>query len=605
MRELEYPFDAQYILKKRKFIRKSLFSSDTKRLHKKIAVLGGSTTDTVKDMLELFLLNYGIEPEFYQSAYAKYWEEIMFDSSKLRTFEPDVIYIHTTGRNILQYPNLKDSKEKIMELLDQQYAFFSKMWKEIERTYHCVVIQNNFETPSYRLLGNRDIWDIHGRSYFVHQLNDRFYHYAQTHKNFYVNDINYLAAGYGLSDWSDPFYWHMYKCCPAIPAVPELAFNIANIIKSVYGKNKKAIVLDLDHTIWGGVVGDDGADTIEIGQETPVGQMYAEFQKYLKAMKEIGVLLTVDSKNEAENALKGLRREENPLKPEDFVIIKANWEPKDQNLIQIAEELNLGTDSMVFVDDDPAERYRVRRQVSDAAVPEMNAAERYIQIMDRSGFFEMTEISEDDLMRSDMYQADQNRKKQKAFFNSYEDYLKSLDMHAEIGAFIPMYLPRIAQLINKSNQFNLTALRYTAAQIEEYASDSNYITLYGRLNDRFGDNGVVSVVIGHKERRAFHIDLWLMSCRVLKRNVELAMLDALACRCLSCGIRCLYGYYNKTPKNGMVKDFYGEQGFEKISEDNHGNSVWKLEIAGGWKKMNTVIKVTDKQGEGNCEFVYV
>ena len=169
-----------------------------------------------------------------------------------------------------------------------------------------------------------------------------------------------------------------------------------------------------------------------------------------------------------------------------------------------------------------------------------------------------------------------------------------MDMHAEIGAFIPLYLSRIAQLINKTNQFNLTALRYTAAQIEEYASDSNYITLYIRLNDRFGDNGVASVVIGHKERRTFHIDLWLMSCRVLKRNVELAMLDELVCRCLSCGICSLYGYYNKTSKNGMVKDFYGEQGFEKISEDENGNSIWKLEITGSWKKKNTVIKVTDK-----------
>ncbi|MCH5255037.1 MAG: HAD-IIIC family phosphatase [Lachnospiraceae bacterium] len=598
MRELEYPFHSEYILKKRKSIKRSLIDqSGQKRISKRIAILGGSTTHDLKEMMELFLLNAGFEPAFYESEYDQYWQDVMFDNPELAEFGPDLIFIHTSSRNIKDFPTVRDSNEEIEERLEEVYRHFEQMWEKIENTYHCPVIQNNFEQPFYRLLGNSDFSDPHGRVRFVNRLNEKFAAYAQAHKNFFINDINYMASCYGLQKWADPFYWHMYKYACAMQAIPELAYNVVNIIKSVYGKNQKAFVLDLDNTLWGGVVGDDGADNIEIGQETSMGQLYSEFQEYIKAHKDLGILLTVDSKNDEENALAGLNRPDSVLKPEDFLVIKANWANKDQNIAEIAQELNIGTDSLVFVDDNPAERHIVESQVPDVKIPEVDDVVNFITTLDRAGYFEVTNLSDDDLKRNEMYKANAERKKQEASYADYADYLRSLDMHAQIEPFTPMYMARIAQLTNKSNQFNLTTKRCSQADIEGFAADSEYITLYGKLEDKFGDNGVVSVVFGHhdkEDKTLFHIDLWLMSCRVLKRDMEFAMMDELVGRCQAEGIQCIRGYYYPTAKNKMVKDFYGMQGFTKRNEDADGNAQWEFVIPKQYEKKNRVIKVNEK-----------
>ena len=219
---------------------------------------------------------------------------------------------------------------------------------------------------------------------FVGRLNERFYSYARSHENFLIHDINYLSASYGLEKWSDPMYWYLYKYALCVPAIPAFAFNLSNIMKSIFGKNKKVLALDLDNTLWGGVVGDDGVSGIEVGQETPTGQAYYEFQSYLKAHKPLGILLTVCSKNDLENALAGLNHPDAPLKPEDFTIIKANWENKAQNIAQTAQELNLLPESIVFVDDNPAERAIVRDYLKGAAVPEIGRVESYIRTLDLS-----------------------------------------------------------------------------------------------------------------------------------------------------------------------------------------------------------------------------
>jgi len=598
MKELEFPFDSEYILKKRKSIKRSLLGELEGKtcISKKIAILGGSTTHDVKEMLELFLLNVGIVPTFYESEYNQFWQDVMFDNPLLVEFAPDLIYIHTGSRNLKNIPDVRMSPEQIAAMLEEEYQYYESMWQKIEETYHCPIIQNNFEMPFYRLLGNQDCADVHGRMNYITRLNQRFYEFAQSHENFHIHDINYLSACYGLQKWADPFYWHMYKYACAVPAIPELSYNMANIIKSIYGKNKKALVLDLDNTLWGGVVGDDGADKIEIGQETPMGQLYSEFQQYLKAHKDLGILLTVNSKNDEENALAGLNRPDSVLKPEDFLVIKANWENKDRNIVEIASELNIGTDSLVFVDDNPAERNIVKMQVPEVAVPEMGEAVEYIIGLDRSGFFEVTNLSKDDLTRNEMYRANVERKKQQASFESYEDYLLSLEMKAEIAAFAPVYMSRIAQLTNKSNQFNLTTKRMSTADLEELVKEPANITLYGKLEDKFGDNGVVSVVYGHideADKELFHIDLWLMSCRVLKRDMEKAMLDELITRCKQAGIRRVLGYYYPTAKNAMVKEFYAAQRFDKISEDDAGNTVWEYIIPEQYVKQNRVISIEE------------
>ncbi len=596
MRELEYPFDNNYIMKKSKSLKKALLADGTDRIHKKIAVLGGSTTHDIIRILELFLLNYGIEPEFYESEYGQYFQDAMFPGEELKGFNPDVIYIHTSNRNIMDYPTMDDSEEIVNSKVEKTYQHFETMWKKLSDTYHCPIIQNNFEAPFYRLLGNRDFFDVHGRLSFINRLNEKFAQYARTRAagegSFFINDINYLSSCYGLDAWSDPLAWHMYKYALCIPAIPSLSFNVANIIKSIYGKNKKGLVLDLDNTLWGGVVGDDGVDGIEIGQETNLGQVYSEFQNYVKSQKDIGVILTIDSKNDKENAIAGLEHPDGPLKPDDFVSIKANWEPKSENMKAIAAELNLLPESLVFVDDNPAERAIVSGQIRGAAVPEIDSPEHYIRILDHSGFFEATSVSEDDRKRNDMYMANKKRIELEESFSDYSEYLKSLEMEAEIKPFEKMYMPRISQLTNKSNQFNLTTKRYSQDDIEKTAADSGNITLYGRLKDKFGDNGIVSLVIGNIKGNELHIDLWLMSCRVLKRDMEFAMMDALYNAAKARNIDTIYGYYYPTAKNKMVKDFYSLQGFDKIDEDADGNATYKLSLE-GYEYKNNVIEVKE------------
>ena len=536
MFELEYPFDSAYIMKKRKSIRKTLLSDGTDRLKKNIAVLGGSTTNDIVSIMELFLLNMGIEPTFYQSEYAQYWQDAMFPGEELESFKPDIVFIHTTNRNITAFPNVSDKPEAVDELLEKEFERYKQMWESVRLRFKCPIIQNNFEMPLYRLMGNKDCSDYRGRENFISRLNMKFYEYSSQVGNFYINDINYMSASYGLKEWSNPLYWNMYKYALCFGAIPEFAFNTANILKSVFGKNKKALALDLDNTLWGGVVGDDGVEHIQIGQETGVAQSYYEFQNYIKAHKDLGVMLTVCSKNDEENALAGLNHPEGVLKPDDFIVIKANWENKDRNIANTAAELNILPESIVFVDDNPAEREIVKAQLNGVKAPTMDGVENYIQTLDRSGFFEVTTFSEDDLKRNEMYRANARRAAQQATFENYEDYLLSLEMNAVIDDFIPMYIQRITQLSNKSNQFNVTTKRYTTAEMEEVFASDEYIRLYGKLTDKFGDNGVVSVVIGKKDGNVLNVELWLMSCRVLKRDMELAMLDTLVEKCREQGV---------------------------------------------------------------------
>lgn len=601
MRELEYPFDAGYLLKKSKRIKRTLLEQTAADgtpvtfLKKRIAVLGGSTTHDIIRMLELFLLNYGIEPEFYESEYAQYWQDAMFDNEELVQFRPDLIYIHTTGRNITFFPDMEDSLQGIEDKLEAQMNHFRVMWEKLENTYHCPVIQNNFEFPFYRILGNRDSYDPHGKTAFIQRLNMEFARYAAQQEHFYIYDIQYESAAFGLDRWTDPSYWHMYKYAMSMQAIPDFAFHLSHIIKAVFGKNKKAFVLDLDNTLWGGIVGDDGPENLEIGQETSMGQVYQEFQGYLKEHKKIGVLLNVDSKNEEENALAGLKHPEGILKPEDFIVIKANWLPKSQNLTEIASELNIGRDALVFVDDNPAEREIIRQHVPETAVPEMTDGDQvnpdqFIRILDKNAYFEVVTLSEDDKHRNEMYKANAMRKEQEKSFGNYSDFLKSLEMKAVIRGFEPVYYSRIAQLTNKSNQFNLTTKRMTQAEVEQMAQDPGYITLYGKLKDKFGDNGVVSLVIGKKNGDTLELILWLMSCRVLKRDMEQAMLDTLVWQSRESGIRKLHGYYYKTAKNAMVKDFYGAMGFQKLSEKD-GDSEWEYVIPEKYENKNLVIDV--------------
>ncbi|MBP5578211.1 MAG: HAD-IIIC family phosphatase, partial [Ruminococcus sp.] len=302
MRELNFPFDGKDIIRRRLALRKQLLADGCVRVKKRIAVLGGSTTNHIVSALELFLLNFGIEPEFYLSEYNKFYEDAVFGNPELDSFDPDIIYIHTTSRNLTMLPESPaETAEVVEKKLNDQFAYFKQVWDSLKQHFSCPVIQNNFELPLFRRTGSFDVWSTTGHAAFIQRINVMLSDYARNTRGLYIHDINYLSAVCGLANWHDAEAWYLYKYAMSTNVIPDLAYSLACIIKSIYGKNHKVIDLDLDNTLWGGVIGDDGQEGIEIGQETAVGQAFSEFQSFIQGYKDYGVLLAVCSKNDEEN----------------------------------------------------------------------------------------------------------------------------------------------------------------------------------------------------------------------------------------------------------------------------------------------------------------
>ncbi|MFZ2169422.1 MAG: HAD-IIIC family phosphatase, partial [Methylococcaceae bacterium] len=357
-----------------------------------------------------------------------------------------------------------------------------------------------------------------------------------------------------------------------------LAHSIAAIVRAIYGKTRKCLVLDLDNTLWGGVIGDDGVNGLRLGNETPEAEAYTAIQLYCLELKRRGVLLAVCSKNDPKIAQEGFSHPDSILSLEDFSAFKASWGQKDEAIVEISHELNIGLDSLVFLDDNPAERELVATRLPMVAVPDIGSdPSNYIEILDRQLYFEPLDISAEDLKRASYYASNTQRNLVQASYGNYGEFLDSLEMKAEIRPFVPVYMDRIAQLTNKSNQFNLTTRRYTLGELEAMRCDPRYLTLYGRLADKFGDNGLVSVIVGRIESDELDIELWLMSCRVLKRDLEIAMLDKLVEQAKERSIKWILGTYLPTPKNGLVADHYEKLGFELVQSNEEG-SQWRLDV---------------------------
>lgn len=573
-----YPYDSDLLLRKQKSIKRELLArKDVFYTPSRIAVLGGSTVDDIKNVLELFLLESGIKPIFYQSEYNKFYEDAVFGNAELDEFRPEIVIVFTSAVNIRNFPNIADSQIGVREKLAAEYERFTTIWEALQNRYHAVIIQNNFDLPYECDIGS--LAAVRGRNRFVSALNEKLAIYADSHEGFYIHDLHGLSARIGLRKWHNPSQYASYKFAMDYDVMPDVSLGLAKIIRAMLGKARKCLVLDLDNTLWGGVIGDDGVENIKIGHETPAAEAYTAWQEYVLRLKERGVILAICSKNEEEIAKSGFSHPDSVLKLTDFIAFKANWLPKNENIAAIAKEINIGTDSLVFIDDNPVERQIVRDTMPEVAVPEVDGADvfSYIRAIEEAGCFETVAVSGDDLKRNESYQANKARQKLSESVASYDDFLKSLNMTAEIAEFQPVYFDRIAQLTGKTNQFNLTTRRYTRAEIESMANDPHYITLYGRLTDKFGDNGLISVVIGEKKENELHILLWLMSCRVLKRGLEENMLDVLTAKAIEAGCTKLIGYYYPTKKNKMVAGLYESFGFSMVGNDDDG-TVWELSL---------------------------
>ena len=585
---LEFPLDNESILRKKKSIKKQLLGVGHK-IEKNIAILGGSTTAEIKNILDLFLLKKGIQANFYESEYNQFYEDALFNNSKLTAFKPDIIYIHTSHVNILNFPEINDSEAVVNSLLDREIERFRSVWQSLSQ-YNCAIIQNNFDLPADRSLGNLDFSEVQGKTHFINRLNLAFAKESRAIANLYINDINYLSANMGIRHWFDRNLWYLAKYALSYMAIPCLALNLSNIVNAIFGQTKKCLVLDLDNTLWGGVIGDDGIHGITLGKETALGEAHTDLQRYAWELKQRGIPLAVCSKNDAVTAKEGLMHKDNILTYSDMSIFKANWEPKYQNLQEIAAELNIHADSLVFLDDNPVERDVVTAQMTEVAVPDIgDNVVHYIDHLDKNGYFEVVSLSSDDKQRTTYYQENKQRTAELATFDNYQEFLLSLQMEAEIQSFTPLYHERITQLINKTNQFNLTTKRYTLGEVESITENNQYIKLYGRLTDKYGDNGLIALTIAAVKKNQCHIDLWAMSCRVLKRDMELAMLDSLIHHCTQHGITEIIGYYYKSKKNQMVSQLYEQLGFVLI-EQNHDDTVWRLQV-NNYTNLNSTIRV--------------
>lgn len=573
----EYPLQTEQILRNYKKEKKRL-SLQSYETTLRIAVLGASTTGILADLWGVFLMQRGIGVQFYEGEYGRCYEEAVFANEKLTAFAPDIIYLHDSCRTLKAWPSLEETEEEVAAKIETQVERWQAMWQGL-RAYACTVIQNNLEWPQYRLLGNLDAVDYRGHVRYVQRLNEKLWQLAQEQAGVCLHDLQYLASQTGLERWYDDAMWYAYRQACSMDGIVALAHSLAVTVQSLYGKSKKCLVTDLDNTLWGGVIGDDGQAGLQLGEGSPQGEAYLAVQRYLDGLRRRGVVLAVASKNEAENAKLGLAHPESLLDPKAFALVAANWEPKPQNLQEIAKTLALGLESFVFLDDNPVERQHVQERLPQVAVPKIGADPTwFVRHLDRNRYFEPAVLVQEDLQRAEFYRANVQRQETAVKAgDDYESFLRSLQMRATIGAFSPIYLERIAQLINKTNQFNLTTRRYAQEEVARRALAEEWVTLYGRLEDCYGDNGIVTALMGRRQDDVLYIDTWVMSCRVLKRHLEHALFETLLSICAEKGITCVLGEYIETPKNKMVASLYQNLGFLQ-QENTENTSWWELKL---------------------------
>ena len=390
------------------------------------------------------------------------------------------------------------------------------------------------------------------------------------------------AETVGLSTWHSPSLWNIAKLGFDTRRLPLYADHVARLIAALRGRSRKCLILDLDNTVWGGVIGDDGLEGIRIAQGDATGEAYLSVQQMALALRRRGIVLAVSSKNTDEVARIPFREHpEMLLNEEHFAVFQANWDDKASNIRAIAEELSLGLDAMVLLDDNPVERDLVRQLLPQVAVPELpEDPALYARTLTAAGYFESIIFSEEDRTRAEMYQSNARRVALRNQAHNVDAYLDLLDMEIVFAPFDRIGRAQISQLINKSNQFNLTTRRYSEADVAAAEHDPNIFTLQVRLIDKFGDNGMICVVICRpSDTSAWTIDTWLMSCRVLGRKVEQMVLREILTRARKSGIRTVVGTYRQSEKNALVRDHYKKLGFTKVEEQPDGTTVWMIPTA--------------------------
>ena len=497
----------------------------------KIAILSGSTTSLVSRLLKLFLLNSGIKTEIFEGHFGNFFIDAMNPSAELIAFKPDIIYIHSSRVNLKSFGNLRNfvNSEDGNSLIDDEISQISTIWKSLSDGFDCWVVHNNFDLSPESALGNGEATETIGHNYVTNEINRRLVSESNNFAQVLIHDLNSLSASIGLDEWWNSRDWIQYGLAVSTMAHPRLGFSLASVITSILGESKKCLVLDFDNTLWGGVIGEVGVNGIELGPDSSRGKAFIEFQLTIKDLVSRGVLIAGCTKNEMKNALSGLNHPNSILKPEDFAVIEASWDPKPVAIRRIIETLNIGSRSLVFVDDSKIEVHAVKTEFPEieSVVLDSKFPEKYSSMVLRPRYFESFKLTKEDISRKGTQATPRVKKLETASTYDHMQMLKDLNAVATIGSPTSDQLERVLQLVNKTNQFNLNGIRRTPAEIKRFAEDADSLVLVGEFKDELTNYGLTTVIGGRFEGGSFKVEIWVMSCRTFDRYLEHAMLLAL------------------------------------------------------------------------------
>nr|WP_294549152.1 HAD-IIIC family phosphatase [uncultured Rhodopila sp.] len=560
----------------------------------RLAVLGSSTLAHLLPAIRVAGLRRGIWIDAYENDYGQYLQELSDSGSALHDFQPTAVLLALDAYHMTAGVTAGMDAEAAEAALEEMKGRIAEAWRLARDAFRCPVMQQAILPVHLPLLGNNEHRLPGSRAWFLTRLNQAIRAMAEP-EGVDILAVDDRAARDGIGKWHDPALWHRSKQEVTPTAAPLYGDLAARWLAAKQGRSFKCLVMDLDNTLWGGVIGDDGLEGIALGQGSPLGEAYAAFQDYARELSRRGVILAVCSKNDEANALEPFEKHPDMvLKRGDIASFVANWQNKADNIRAIAQELNIGLDALCFIDDNPFERNLVRRELPMVAVPEVSDDPTgYPLALADGGYFEGLAVTGEDRERTSQYQGNKAREALKAAVTDLPSYLRGLEMQLISKPFDMIGLQRIVQLINKSNQFNLTTRRYTDGDVVAVMADPDAFGLQLRLTDRFGDNGIIAIVIGRLlPDKDLYIDTWLMSCRVLGRQVEPTTLNLIAQEALKLGAKRLVGEYIPTRKNGMVKDHYSRLGFTVMESDAAGGSRNLLDLA-GFVAAETFIHVTE------------
>jgi FkbH-like protein len=548
----------------------------------RVALLSSFSSEFLHDHVVAWGFASGLDVDLYQAGFGMFRQELLDADSGLYRYAPDVIVIAAEGEDWVPsaygdfVPEPSSSPHAPPAAWHDEAAALLGVLRE--RTSATALI-HNFATPAYPAFGTADANHAHGQQAGIRRLNDALSTLVSEIPDAHIVDYAGLVNRHGALNWYDPRMRHYAAAPIAGPMQSMLAAEWVKQLRALRGLAKKCLVVDLDNTLWGGVVGEDGPLGVKLGPTYP-GSAYVEFQRYLLHLHARGVILGIATKNNAADVDEIFATNEAMLVSQShFSALEVHWRPKSESLRTIGARLGIGLEHIVFIDDNPVECAEVRQNepaVTVICLPPQ--PERFVEALSREGLFDTLSISAEDGRRGELYQQRAKAEELRASVASLEDYYRDLQMRIEFAAVDARTLARAAQLTQKTNQFNITTRRSNEGEIARRAADARWIVTTVGVRDRFGDNGVVGLAMAKVDGQVLDIDTFLLSCRVIGRTVETAMLAYLCDRARELGASALTGTIVPTAKNAPVRDLFARHSFAKVGDEADGTSHWRLDI---------------------------